>query len=56
MPHYLLDSLDFKEVVNKYSVTHASGRGAASPSPPLAREAVASKEQMIAFIENESHV
>ena len=56
MPHYLPGSLDFKEVVNKCSVTHTSNRGSDWLSPPQAREAVASKEQMIALIENESHV
>lgn len=56
MPHHLLSSLDFQEVVNKYSVTHVSGGGSAWLSPPQAREAVTSRQQMIALIENESRV
>ena len=56
MPCYLLSSPDFREIVNKCSLTHTCGRGTARLSPPQAREAVERREEVIALIDYESHV
>lgn len=56
MPCCLLSSLDFREIVNRYSLTHTGGRGTAWLSPPQAKQVLEGREQMIASIEYESHV